>query len=138
MACARSPRPSRPSSQAVLKAPGVIARTWNAFGRSPQQASREPLERAERFVWALHRAGVPIVAGTDGGVPGHTLHRELERYVEAGLTPLEASATATSTPARVMGVDALVGAIAGGMVADLVLVDGRPDQDSSVPCGVSE
>lgn len=89
----------------VLKAPRVIARTWNAFGRAPQQASREPLERAERFVRALHLAGVPIVAGTDGGVPGHTLHRELELYVEAGFTPLEALAAATSTPARVMGVD---------------------------------
>lgn len=113
----------------VLKAPGVIARTWNAFGRAPQQASREPLERAERFVRDLHEAGVPIVAGTDGGVPGHTLHRELELYVEAGLTPLEALATATSTPAKVMGVDAQFGAIAAGMVADLVLVDGRPDED---------
>jgi imidazolonepropionase-like amidohydrolase len=43
-----------------------------------------------KITGALHRAGVPIVGGTDVGVPGHTLHRELERYVKAGMTPLEA------------------------------------------------
>jgi len=85
--------------------------------------------RAERFVAALHKDGVPIVAGTDGGVPGHTLHRELELYVEAGMTPLEALAMAV--PARVMGVDQLKGQIAAGMIADLVLVDGRPDENIS-------
>ena len=41
-----------------------------------------------KITGALHRAGVPIVAGTDVGVPGHTLHRELELYVKAGMTPL--------------------------------------------------
>ena len=45
-----------------------------------------------KVVGGLHRAGVPIVAGTDVGVPGHTLHRELELYVKAGMTPLEAHA----------------------------------------------
>ena len=77
---------------------------------------------------ALHLPGVPIVAGSDQGVPGHTLHRELELYGDAGFTPLDALATATSTPARVMGAAARTGALASGLDADVVLVDGRPDE----------
>ncbi len=61
------------------------------------------------IIGALHRAGIPIVAGTDVGVPGHTLHRELELYVKAGLTPLEAIQAATLTPARVMRLENEVG-----------------------------
>ena len=37
----------------------------------------------------LHSAGIAMVAGTDQGIPGYSLHRELEVYVEAGFTPLE-------------------------------------------------
>src|SRR5688572_7622172 len=48
--------------------------------------------------------GIPIVAGTDlSAYPGYTLYRELQLYVSAGLTPLQAIQTATSIPARVMG-----------------------------------
>ncbi len=112
----------------ILKAPRPVFLAWNSFGRPPDQASREPLQRAMTFVRGLHRAGVPIVAGSDQGVPGHTLHREIELYVEAGLSPLEALATATTVPARVMGLDGRVGSIGPRMQADLVLVDGDPDR----------
>ena len=44
---------------------------------------------------ALHAAGIPIVAGTDQAIPGYSLHRELELYVDAGFTPLEALQAAT-------------------------------------------
>ncbi len=75
---------------------------------------------------ALHKAGVPIVAGTDVGVPGHTLHRELELYVKAGFTPLEAIQAATIVPARVMKLDQEVGTIESGKRADLIIVDANP------------
>jgi len=75
---------------------------------------------------ALHKAGVPIVAGTDVGVPGHTLHREIELYVKAGFTPLEAIQAATIVPARVMKVDQEVGTIEKGKRADLIIVDANP------------
>jgi imidazolonepropionase-like amidohydrolase len=81
------------------------------------------------IIGALHRAGVPIVAGTDQSVPGHSLHRELELYVQAGFTPLEAIQAATTVPARVMGLDKDLGTIETGKRADLILINGDPLQD---------
>jgi imidazolonepropionase-like amidohydrolase len=78
------------------------------------------------LVGDLHRAGVAIVAGTDGS--GMELVRELELYVQAGFTPAEALASATIAPARMVGVDSRTGSIAVGKEADLVLVDGDPSQ----------
>jgi hypothetical protein len=75
---------------------------------------------------ALHKAGVPVVAGTDQTVPGHSLHREIELYVQAGFTPMEAIQAATIVPARVMGVDKEVGTVEPGKRADVILVDGNP------------
>jgi len=78
---------------------------------------------------ALHDAGVPIVAGTDGGVPGSSLLRALELSVAAGLTPLEAIQTATIIPARVMKMDRDVGTVEAGKVADLLVLDADPLAD---------
>jgi cytosine/adenosine deaminase-related metal-dependent hydrolase len=82
-------------------------------------------------VGALHRAGITIVAGTDQVVPGYSLHRELELYVRAGFTPLEAIQAATIVPARVMKVDNEVGTVTPGKRADLIVVDGDPLTDFS-------
>jgi imidazolonepropionase-like amidohydrolase len=78
------------------------------------------------LVAALHRAGVPIVAGTDQAVPGHSLHREIELYTEAGFTPMEALQSATSVPAHVMGLASESGTVEPGKRADLILVRGNP------------
>jgi hypothetical protein len=78
---------------------------------------------------ALHRAGVPIVAGIDQAIPGHSLHRELELYVEAGFTPMEAIQAATLVPARAMRRDRELGSVTRGKRADLILVDGDPLAD---------
>ena len=82
-------------------------------------------------IGGLHRAGVPIVPGTDVGVPGHTLHRELELYVKAGLTPMEAIQSATLTPARVMKLEKEVGTIEPGKRADILILDGDPLENIS-------
>ncbi len=76
------------------------------------------------LVGALHKAGVPIVAGTDGS--GMELVHELELYVDAGFTTSEALASATIVPARNVHADGRTGSIHVGKAADLVLVDGNP------------
>jgi imidazolonepropionase-like amidohydrolase len=75
---------------------------------------------------ALHRANVPIVAGTDGS--GLEIVRELELYVEAGMTAAEALQTATINPARLVNVAASTGSIVVGKKADVALVDGDPSK----------
>lgn len=74
---------------------------------------------------AMHRAGVTLVAGTDGW-SGIGLHRELALYVQAGLTPAEALRIATWNGARVAGESDRRGRIAPGYAAELMLVDGDP------------
>jgi imidazolonepropionase-like amidohydrolase len=81
---------------------------------------------------AFHDAGVTVLAGSDapngGAIAGGTLHMELELLVEAGLRPLEALRSATSKTASTFGLTDR-GRISEGLLADLVLVDGAPDQD---------
>jgi imidazolonepropionase-like amidohydrolase len=78
------------------------------------------------IVGALHRAGVPIVAGTDMAVPGHSLHRELELYVQAGMTPMAAIQAATLQAARAMGLERESGTLRPGLRADVLVVEGDP------------
>jgi imidazolonepropionase-like amidohydrolase len=81
----------------------------------------------QEYVAKLRRAGVPIVAGTDGF--GMELVRELELYVGGGMTPAEALATATIAPARNVKADSRTGSIKVGKEADLLLVDGDPEKN---------
>ncbi len=77
----------------------------------------------------LHAAGIPIVAGTDQAIPGYSLHRELELYVEAGLTPLEALQAATILAARAVGVEKESGSLEVGKRGDVLLLDADPLAD---------
>lgn len=100
-------------------------------GARPEDAERKGavFKKYVEMVGALHRAGVPVVAGTDIAVPGHSLHRELELYVEAGFTPMEAIQAATLVPARAMRLEKESGTIEVGKRADLVIVGGDPLAD---------
>ena len=89
-------------------------------------AADRQFQTLRAIVGALHRAGVRIVAGTDQGVPGHSLHRELELYVEAGFTPMEAIQAATLQSARAMGLERESGTVRPGLRADVLVVDGDP------------
>jgi imidazolonepropionase-like amidohydrolase len=87
------------------------------------------LEKELAIVGALHRAGIPVVAGTDQTVPGFSLHREIELYVQAGFTPMEAIQAATVVPARAMGLEKESGTLEKGKRGDLILINGNPLDD---------
>jgi imidazolonepropionase-like amidohydrolase len=84
---------------------------------------------AQENLRRLHEAGVTVLAGTDAPAPGtahgHSLHRELELLVQAGLTPIEALAAATSIPAETFSLGER-GRVKPGYRADLLLVQGDP------------
>jgi len=98
------------------------------MGMPPAQAEKYKayFKDLEKEVKVLHDMGVPIVAGTDMGFPGYSVDRELELYVEAGLTPLEAIRTATVVPALVMKQANASGSLSPGRAADIIIVDGDP------------
>jgi imidazolonepropionase-like amidohydrolase len=80
----------------------------------------------------LHRAGVPIVLGTDAGVLPHGSNaKELAALTEAGLSPLEALRAATLSAATLLDAPGL-GEIAVGATGDFVVVDGDPLHDIRV------
>ena len=112
---------------------GTMPPTTERGFRSGGFAVPKDLTRADyRASWAkmvallgrMHKAGVPIVAGTDGA--GIELVHELEIYVQAGFSPAEALAAATIVPARLVGQDKKTGSIKVGKAADLALVEGDP------------
>jgi len=90
---------------------------------------------AESNVKRLLQAGVLIAAGTDAPYPGdfqgEGIHRELELLVECGLTPLGAITIATKNAATIINAEAQWGTLEVGKYADIVIVEGRPDQNIS-------
>jgi imidazolonepropionase-like amidohydrolase len=83
-----------------------------------------------KIVRLLHRAGVPILAGTDSPMPsvwpGYALHDELEQLVASGLSPAAALRSATIGPASFLPELRDTGIVAVGKRADLVLLDADP------------
>ncbi len=81
------------------------------------------------IVGAVHAAGLPVIAGTDQAIPGYSLHREMELYVQAGFTPLEALQSATIETARAVGVERESGSVEVGKRGDVLLLDADPMAD---------
>jgi imidazolonepropionase-like amidohydrolase len=100
-----------------------------SHGSSPRP---EKLAAPRAVVKALRDAGVTLLAGTDAGNAGTqygaSMHHELLAMTQAGLTPAEVLAAATSAPARAFRLPQR-GRIAKGYKADLLLVDGDPTAD---------
>jgi imidazolonepropionase-like amidohydrolase len=94
--------------------------------------NRVDLEGAESNVPRLRDAGVLFAAGTDAVYPGdfqgEGLHHELELLVESGLTPLEAITVATKNAAAIVNASKEWGTLEPGKLANVILVDGKPDQ----------
>ncbi|MFG2865029.1 amidohydrolase family protein [Streptomyces sioyaensis] len=100
-------------------------------------AGKAPIAHVLKSVANLHHAHVKVLAGTDANtqpgppfaVPhGESLHHELARLVQAGISPAEALRAATILPARAFGLTDR-GAIEPGLRADLLLIDGDPLAD---------
>jgi imidazolonepropionase-like amidohydrolase len=82
------------------------------------------------IVLKAYKSGVTVVPGTDA-MAGFALHRELENYVAAGIPAPEVLKMATITSAIVSGVSNELGSISEGKLADMILVNGSPDENIS-------
>ncbi len=111
--------------------------TWTKQVSSMKPGAAAAIKRRAdwevQLVRRMNEEHVGLLAGTDVStpwtVPGAALQEELYALVEAGLTPLDALRTATLNPARYFEKTGEFGAVAQGMIADLVLIDGDPLAD---------
>jgi imidazolonepropionase-like amidohydrolase len=107
---------------------------WLFLGEDSLRSSRDATLAA---AVTLHRAGVPLVIGSDAGswpvnpfnFHGPTTIREMELLVRAGLSPGEAVDAATVVPAKMLGLESEIGAVEVGRSADLVILAHDPRQD---------
>ena len=129
---------SERSRQSLLDDPAIdfLARSTRSEWRAQPKplVSLSYLAFMQKVVGALHRQGVPIMAGTDAMglplvVPGSSLHRELALLAASGLSSYEVLRSATVVPAAFLGKSNEFGTIAPGQRADILLVRGNPLQD---------
>ncbi len=105
--------------------------------RTPESSSRYRMlfQKRLELILAMHRAGVKMLAATDALVwyvfPGFSLHDELELFVKAGLSPMEALQTATRNSAIYLGLGDTAGTVEQGKKADLVLLEANPLENIS-------
>jgi imidazolonepropionase-like amidohydrolase len=113
-------------------APFTLSSKMEALGGPVDEGRfRERMAASGRVIAALYAAGVPIVAGSDTGLIGYGVDRELELYVQAGISPMAAIQIATLGAAKAMKLDHETGSVEVGKRADLVLVEGDPSTNIS-------
>ncbi|MEM8768410.1 MAG: amidohydrolase family protein, partial [Pseudomonadota bacterium] len=123
--------------RALGELPEPIEKAWQARAGVLREGAvivnPRSSEWSEFLIGRLKANGVPIGAGTDTpiglGLPGWSLHTELEQLVAAGLSPREALLAATVVAASFLGNEDEVGRIQPGMTADLVLLGADPLTD---------
>jgi imidazolonepropionase-like amidohydrolase len=103
-------------------------------GLTPVQRERQGMiERRQRAATeAAIELGIPLAAGTDTGEVGVTadmVWREIALIHAHGASPMAAIRAGTSAAARLLGIDADIGTVEPGKVADLMLVEGDPLAD---------
>jgi Amidohydrolase family len=94
---------------------------------------RREFAKYQELTGKLHRAGVPLLVGTDAPepqvTPGFSLHQELELLVESGMTPAAALSAATLQNATALRQASRLGSIAPNKLADIVLLNANPLDD---------
>ena len=87
-------------------------------------------QKYEDLTGILYHSGVTLLAGTDSPEPfcppGYALQRELQLLVESGLPPAAALQAATLQNARILKMEAKLGSVEPGKLADLLLLDADP------------
>ncbi len=117
--------------------PNYLLETWGPNNGLTGMYSVKDFENEKRvfarhleLVGEMHRSGVQLMPGTDAVdpyiFPGSSIHDELELFVQAGLSPMEALQTATWNPARYLEITDSLGSVAVGKIADLVFLDKDP------------
>jgi len=119
--------------QSQMEALRTLAEMYRS---SPErrESRRKVVENEMRFERAFVAAGGHLMAGTDptgwgGTLPGPGNHAELRLLVDAGFKPLEAIRIATWNGAKFQHLDDRIGSLEAGKQADLILVNGKPDED---------
>jgi imidazolonepropionase-like amidohydrolase len=118
----------------IAKWPTLRASILKGLASDPHPVREAFVAHELDIVRKLHAAKVPFLAGTDtpagvGVLPGISLHLELERFVAAGFTPLEALQTATLNPAMFYDKVGDYGSVQAGRIADLVMLNANPLSD---------
>jgi amidohydrolase family protein len=119
--------------------PSPMLEYWRSYLESAnlspatRETRRKEFKKYQELTGLLHRAGVPLLAGTDTPEPfvppGFSLHQELELLVESGLSPAAALAAATINNARALGREDQLGTVSPGKLADLVILTADPTID---------
>jgi len=123
----------------VARMPERLRNSWHKYrlvqGLAPstRDRRRKEFQKYKDLTGMLHRAGVPLLAGTDTPEPycppGFSLHQELELLIESGLTPAAALQAATINNARSLKQADNLGSITPGKLADLVILAADPTVD---------
>ena len=122
---------------ALSDVPEALANQWietaTFFAGQENSVSEQLSSWSLELVDAMQRAGVPIGAGTDTpigqAIPGYSLHTELERLVDAGLSERQALFAATVVPAMFLKLEGVMGQVKPGMEADLIVLADNPLED---------
>ena len=123
---ATDPRVVKWFSPALREYTYPASRQGGAPNPAAAESRRLAYEHHSRLVKEMQRAGVKMLAGTDGSFFGTSFHEELGEFVKAGLTPMEALQIATKNAAEYYGTSRTSGTVEQDKVADLVLLDANP------------
>ncbi len=112
---------------------GVFEGPVDRLPASKQAEYQEGYKKDQEFIRQFVKAGGKLDAGTDTAgsalIPGLSLHQELQMFVDAGLSPMQALLAATRNPADFLNQSNQLGTLEVGKLADLVILNADPLQE---------